>query len=588
MLKIIQSTVEDYVRIVSRVTGVNAEVLDKNLVRVAASGRHVRDACADEVYRHVLRIRRSFVLENPRQHHICIRCPDRDWCETTLALCAPIVDGEDVLGVFGLSCVDKESRERLLENRESYIAFLEQCAEFIRSKIRDRQNLDRSKAFLDIMLHILDVNARGILIFNAKGGISYLNDVARRELGLENESGLPTDVVMRRTGEKFTDLEEFVMEHKGRKVALAGQLVPLGTDGKPADPHFFSVFTFESLPRIASRTSFATFGHSPEASGLDSLRGSSPPLLELKKQIQRVASSPSTVFITGESGTGKEMVARAIHACGDRADKPFIGVNCGAIPDSLLESELFGYAGGAFTGASNKGRIGKFELAHKGVIFLDEITTMPLYLQVKLLRALQERAFARLGSNRLIEVDIRVIAAANEDPARCVAEGRFRDDLYYRLNVIPLYLPPLRQRAGDVTLLAEFFLSKYCTLFGKPVPAMLPELRAALETYSWPGNVREFENTMEFMVNMMPDGGKLGPELLPAHIRKALAAPAMAALHLPDVNPNMAPDILPLAELERRAIDQALARFGTDTNGKRAAAAALGIGVATLYRKLKE
>lgn len=586
MLVEIRSTVEDYVRVVSSITGVNAEVLDRNLVRVAVAGHQIREACADEVYRHVLRIRRPFVLETPRQHHICRQCPERDWCNTTLMMCAPIVNGDDVHGVFGLACEDEASRDRLHQNRDVYTGFLEQCAEFIAHKIRDRRVLERSKDFLDIMLRILDVNSRGIIIFNAHGGISYLNSVARRELGLEEKTGLPTDVVMRRTGEKFADLEEFVMEHGDRKMPLAGQMVNLNTkDGNresAGDPHFSSVFTFESLPRITSRTTFAAFGDSAEGSGLDALMGSSAPLMELKKQIRRVASSPSTVFITGESGTGKELVARAIHSAGDRTDKPFIGVNCGAIPDSLLESELFGYAGGAFTGASTKGRIGKFELAHKGVLFLDEVTTMPLYLQVKLLRALQERSFARLGSNRLIEVDIRIIAAANEDPARCVAEGRFREDLYYRLNVIPLYLPPLRQRHGDIALLTDHFLGKYSKLFGKPEPAIAPELRAALATYGWPGNVREFENTMEFMINMITDGDMLTPDLLPTHVRKALTGSTASNCA------GMDTEIVPLAELERRAIDAAIARFGNDTSGKRAAAVALGIGVATLYRKIKE
>ena len=311
--------------------------------------------------------------------------------------------------------------------------------------------------------------------------------------------------------------------------------------------------------------------------------GQSPAYLALLRNVREVSASSANVLITGESGTGKELVARAIHAASGRRDKPFIGINCGAIPDALLESELFGYTGGAFTGASAKGRIGKFELAHKGVLFLDEISTMPLYLQVKLLRVLQERAFTRLGSNRLIEVDIRIIAATNEDLAGAVRQGRFREDLFYRLNVIPLQVPPLRDRHGDIELLSSHFLARYSARFNKPVPSLGPDMLAALSAYPWPGNVREFENVMEFMVNMAPSGGVLHPDMLPASVRGALPSSA------PSPSAPLPPGgIIPLRDLERNAILDAVRRCGDDTPGKKAAAAALGIGVATLYRKLKE
>lgn len=311
--------------------------------------------------------------------------------------------------------------------------------------------------------------------------------------------------------------------------------------------------------------------------------GQSPAYLALLRNVREVSASSANVLITGESGTGKELVARAIHAASGRRDKPFIGINCGAIPDALLESELFGYTGGAFTGASAKGRIGKFELAHKGVLFLDEISTMPLYLQVKLLRVLQERAFTRLGSNRLIEVDIRIIAATNEDLAGAVRQGRFREDLFYRLNVIPLQVPPLRDRHGDIELLSSHFLARYSARFNKPVPSLGPDMLAALSAYPWPGNVREFENVMEFMVNMAPPGGALHPDMLPPSVRGALPSSA------PSPSAPLPPGrIIPLRDLERNAILDAVRRCGDDTPGKKAAAAALGIGVATLYRKLKE
>ena len=455
MLLDIRDTVADYAELIARVVGVDVEVVDAGLNRLAGTGLYASGVgenirAEGETYRHVMRIRRSFVMETPREHFICTRCPGRDLCRETLSISTPIIDGSDVLGVIGLVCSTDEDRARVLGHKDVYVQFIERCAEFILHKLHDHADLLRARSFLDIMLRILEINSRGIVIFNAKGGISYLNDIARRDLGLKDD-GLPTDVQFKRTGESFSDLEEFVVTARSRKHTLMGQMTPLA----PSDYHFATVFTFESLPRMADRVS--SLGDS--LSGVENLVGRSPAMLQLKDQIRQIAGSTSTVLVTGESGTGKELVARAIHAASGRRDKPFIGINCGAIPDALLESELFGYTGGAFTGASAKGRIGKFELAHKGVLFLDEISTMPLYLQVKLLRVLQERAFTRLGSNRLIEVDIRIIAATNEDLAGAVRQGRFREDLFYRLNVIPLQVPPLRDRHGDIELLSSHFLA---------------------------------------------------------------------------------------------------------------------------------
>ena len=578
-LRDIRETLADYADLIARVAGVDVEVVDRDLTRLAGTGLYagaVGDSIRSEgeTCRHVMRIRRTFVLETPREHFICTRCPGRDTCRETLSISTPIIDGTEVLGVIGLVCFTDADRDRTLAGREVYTAFIERCAEFILHKLHDHADLVRARGFMDIMLKILDVNSRGILIFNTAGGVSYLNDVARRELGLPGDT-IPTDVHCRRTGESFSDLEEFLVTVQGRELTLLGRMTPLS----PADCHFATVFIFESLPRMASASSL---GEAP--SGIENLVGGSPAMVRLRAQIRRIADSTSTVLISGESGTGKELVARAIHAASDRRDRPFIGINCGAIPDTLLESELFGYAGGAFTGASAKGRIGKFELAHRGVLFLDEIGTMPISVQVKLLRVLQERAFSRLGSNRLIAVDIRIIAAANEDLAEAVRQGRFREDLFYRLNVIPLRVPPLRERPGDIPALATLFAGRYGTRFGRQV-ALSPDLPAALAAHTWPGNVRELENVMEFMVNMAPSDGILRPELLPAPFGRTGAAPS-AGTPAPSSVPYG--NIMPLRELEHRAVLEALRRFGDDTPGKKAAAAALGIGVATLYRKLRE
>jgi two-component system response regulator PilR (NtrC family) len=230
--------------------------------------------------------------------------------------------------------------------------------------------------------------------------------------------------------------------------------------------------------------------------GLDNIIGQSPKMRTLFDLIQTVAPQTSRVLITGESGTGKELVARAIHENSLRAQAPFITINCGAFPETLLESELFGYMKGAFTGASEN-RQGLFQAAHGGTLFMDEIGNMPLPMQVKLYRVLQEGKVRPIGSTEESDVDVRIIAATNKDFEKEIAEGRFREDLYYRLSVIPLQLPPLRERREDIPLLSRHFLETFRKAMEKPVGSISPEAMRRLESYDWPGNVRELENTME-------------------------------------------------------------------------------------------
>jgi two-component system response regulator PilR (NtrC family) len=247
--------------------------------------------------------------------------------------------------------------------------------------------------------------------------------------------------------------------------------------------------------------------------GLDRIVGNSPPMIAVFNLIQSVAQTSSTVMIAGESGTGKELVAKAIHALSPRADEPFVSVNCGALPEALLESELFGHLKGAFTDAYQNKK-GLLEAAHKGTLFLDEVGDTPPAMQVKLLRALQERRIRRVGGTTEIEVDVRVIAASNRPLDALVGEKRFREDLYYRLNVIPIRLPPLRERPEDIPLLADTFLRRFNREMGKTVERISPAASTRLLGYSWPGNVRELENVMERAVALETTPAVL-PERLP-------------------------------------------------------------------------
>lgn len=244
--------------------------------------------------------------------------------------------------------------------------------------------------------------------------------------------------------------------------------------------------------------------------------GQSTTLAEVFKVLGKVAPTDSTVLVTGESGTGKELLVRALHANSKRADKPFVPINCGAIPKELLESELFGHEKGAFTHAI-RARPGRFELADGGTIFLDEIGEMDLSLQVKILRVLQEKEIERVGGTGVKKVDVRVVAATNRNLELEVAQGRFREDLYYRLNVIPLHLPPLRERGGDVLLLARHFLDVFCQKKGRSPLELSHEAKKVLSAYSWPGNVRELVNFME-RLSILVDGDIITPQDLPAKI----------------------------------------------------------------------
>jgi nitrogen regulation protein NR(I) len=234
----------------------------------------------------------------------------------------------------------------------------------------------------------------------------------------------------------------------------------------------------------------------PDVASGDAIIGNSRPMQEVYKAIGRVAPTDATVLIRGESGTGKELVARAIYQHSLRSDKPFLVINCVAIPETLLESELFGYEKGAFTGAINR-RVGKFEQAHGGTVFLDEIGDMPFSIQSKILRLLQEKSIERLGGRDTIPVDVRIIAATNRDLESALASGRFREDLYYRLKVVTLWLPPLRVRVEDIPLLGEYFLARFAREMGASNPGMTRESREALKNYHWPGNVRELANAMQ-------------------------------------------------------------------------------------------
>ncbi len=314
-------------------------------------------------------------------------------------------------------------------------------------------------------------------------------------------------------------------------------------------------------------------------SGFGDIVSQDPRMLEIFELIKKVAGTTSSVLITGESGTGKELIARSIHRESPRRNAPFVAVNCAAIPRELMESEFFGHEKGAFTGAYER-NIGKFEFAHGGTLFLDEIGALPLNLQAKLLRVLQEREIVRVGSSRPIRVDVRIVAAANTDLAEAVRRGTFRSDLFFRLNVVPISLPPLRERRGDIPLLAEHFLKRFNRLFKKRVKGFSPKALEVLRRYAWPGNIRELENLIERLVVLASGDELITVKELPAELldRQAPGSLGLETMHGWTLKEAR-------AAFERRYILQVLEQ--TEGNQSRAAQI-LGIHRNSLMAKLEE
>jgi DNA-binding NtrC family response regulator len=435
-----------------------------------------------------------------------------------------------------------------------------------------RAGLARVVADLGCVAREAGDGASGLDLFRAHGA-----DLVITDLRMPGMSGLSVLEILRRDA---PDLPVIVITAYGSADTARDALQQGAFDfiSKP-----FDLETIELVVRRALK--LVTLEHENETlkaqlhtvQQVQSIIGESAAMQRVFTVVQQVAPTKSNVLLEGESGTGKELIARAIHDLSARHAKPFVPVHCASFSENLLESELFGHEKGAFTGATSQ-RHGRFELANGGTLFLDEVSTLPMATQVKLLRVLQERRFERVGGTQTIDVDVRLISATNAPLDQMIKAGTFREDLYYRLNVVTIHVPPLRERASDVALLIDHFLDKVNRETGKRV-TIAPVARQLLESYAWPGNVRELQNTIEALV-VLCDGHEVTPRALPAQIVGGgkPAAAGVAPEDLPDF------DHVTLAELERWLILRTLPRVKARTDVARQ----LGISRRNLYRRLKE
>ncbi|WP_305146555.1 sigma 54-interacting transcriptional regulator [Anaerovorax odorimutans] len=593
ILEEISNSVTQVAEAISIAIGVEVEIVDTDLtilggtgIYAAMIGKKEESGRLDSNYLYA-RVLRSGVTEYIEDAKAEENYDDMGSGQTHFGelaeICTPIKMGEKIVGVIGLVAFTEEQRGILLDKKRSMVTFVEKMADLLAAKAAQQEILEDVEISRDEMSTVLETTHEGIFALDKGGYIKHCNNMAATLFKTtktdligthinEFMAGTPALEVIE-TGRGYTENEEMFKTDRGQHhfIVTAKPFM----SGDEVGGVVISFRDIEEAQKLVYNINTRALKNT-----LDDIVGNSDEIKRAKKQAMITAKGNSTVLITGESGTGKEMFAKAIHYASPRGEGPFVTVNCGAIPENLLESELFGYEKGAFTGANDKGKAGKFELANGGTIFLDEIGDMPPHLQVKILHVLQNMRFERVGGNKNIIVDVRVIAATNKDLEGMIREGNFREDLYYRLSVIPLTIPPLRERRDDIKLLMYHFLRKYNTFMNRKITGFTKEVEELYVNHDWPGNVRELENAVEYGTNMA-FGDTIGMDEVPTRLLRN----EDSIMKFQDTN-------LPLSEqvkrYEKEIITRKLKKYGSSGNAKDTVAKELGLSRATLYRKLTE
>ena len=556
----IQPTIQRFARMLASVLQLEVEIVDENLCRVAGTGAYGKFlgrqlSGNSRLLRHVLETKTEKVVTQSRFDPLCEGCDSKENCREKAFLGTPVILQDRCVGVISLIAVTHEQQEHISDNLREFSDYVRHISTIFVSKLLEDQGPgDNISKIFATMIDNMD---QGVLVVDDESRVQFVNQTALKTLGVvqNNIIGKPIRFRPLTFESNFTHGHmQHIVSWDDKSELIIGQLHNI--QGRQL---FLMAFH-------QSHTSFSV-ANAPDEPHIEQLVGECRVMRQLKRLISRIAPSPSSVMVVGESGTGNEVVARAIHKLSGRRNKPFIAINCAAIPEQLLESELFGYVKGAFTGASANGKTGLIQAANTGTLFLDEIGDMPLMLQAKLLRAIEAREILPIGASSPIQVDIRIISATNQNLAQFIAEGKFREDLFYRLNVIPITLPPLRERLGSV------------------YPGIAPDVVEILRKHRWPGNLRELSNLMEYLVNVVPSGEVIDSTLLPPNLlnngtteQSDVTEVSEAHLSLDDAGGTA------LEEMEKQMIREALSRH----NSKKEVADELGIGIATLYRKIKK
>lgn len=501
----------------------------------------------------------SVLVNTPGEMPSCIGCRFKKHCPSTMEVLCCIRSSIGISGVISFTSFTKEGQRRINDNTTIYLNAITELANLIGDLLSQKTGTGSGPDFT--LAASMEICAQPLLLTDPHGVILQYNQMAANFLKFCNISSsslwqLFPEAVVRKIMEG-NDLFE-------KSVTIGNMSTKISTRAVQQDGQITAFFV---------RLSDELYEPISESGFLGNIVGKSGEIESIHKLIKKVANSPTPILITGETGTGKELAARAIHEHSRRNKYPFVAVNCSSIPETLFESELFGYEEGSFTGAKKGGKIGKIEMAQGGTLFLDEIGEMPLSAQPKLLRVLQEYELERVGSSKKVHLDIRVIAATNRDLSDMVEEHTFRSDLFYRINVLNLRLPPLRERMEDIPSIAINYLEKLKTRMNTPLKSISPEAEAVFSSYAWPGNIRELQNAIEYAANLC-EGEVLLPSDLPEFMRGAKQA-------VPDRKPAPARD----GGKDRR-LQELLEKYGYTLEGKKQIAKELGVSLRTLYRRI--
>ncbi|WMJ85007.1 sigma-54-dependent Fis family transcriptional regulator [Oscillospiraceae bacterium LTW-04] len=572
ILKSIQPELQHIVDAMCAVANIDITIVDHNLSRMAGTGRlsleHGSPVPENSAFSHCLATGKQYYISDPDDNPVCRGCSKFGRCGELAELCIPIKLGGKTIGVLGICAFSEHARDNFVRNFKNYIQFENQLSLIISSMLNEHRYgmlAEHQSSELDTLINAID---RGIVILSENGSPVTINRYLMDRLGFSAHT-IPNFEML--VGKKNAEW----MRNKG----FEGEFGPVRLAGDDyiisANPIFLRkqqvgvVLVFSDFGKM--QASVLQAERKSEVVNFSAIIGESEVLSRARSQAQEVAGTDASVFLYGETGVGKEVFARAIHFASRRKSDVFMPINCSAIPDALIESELFGYEKGAFTGAATSGKLGLLEICKNGTLFLDEVGDIPLSMQIKLLRTIEEKEIMRVGGSRPLRVNPRVISAAQSDLHQLLEEKNFRKDLFYRLNVVPIHIPPLRERGGDIMLLANVFLKRYCSVYQKDIAGFTDSCAQLLQRYDFPGNIRELRNIVEYAV-LFERGRYVTTEC----ICEKLSLSRKSDLTLAEQ----------LREFERAVIERELLQAGDSLRAKKEIAQRLGISLTTLYRKM--